>query len=75
MSIPHFKNSDPAFAKLVFDYDFAPVFYVKLQCQYLIHLIKKKTSNPEKGIVDLIESNDLTNIELAYLLTYQNKES
>ena len=43
--------------------------------QYLIYLIKKKTPKPSEKIMQLIETDDLTNIELAYLLTYPNEES
>lgn len=46
-----------------------------MQIRYLIHLIFSKTPEPEKGIMQLIETNDLKNIELAYLLTYSNEES
>ena len=46
-----------------------------VQRKYLIHLIFKKTPKPVTGIMQLIETNDLTNIETAYLLTYPNEES
>lgn len=49
--------------------------YDRAKKLWLCHLIFRKIPEPEKGIMQLIESNDLTNIELAYLLTYQNEES
>ena len=46
-----------------------------MQKIYLIYLILCKIPNPHKKIINFIESNDLKNIELAYLLTYPNEES
>ncbi len=73
MSIPHYKNNLDAK-----EIDFISIFYwteEEIQKCYLIDLIKNKTPEPEKGIMQLIETDELKNIELAYLLTYPNEES
>ena len=90
MDIPQFEDSDPPFAYVFHEensFSRGPIYICKnknenwlmfsenaVQCKYLIHLIFKKTPKPVTGIMQLIETKDLTNIELAYLLTYQNKE-
>ncbi len=47
----------------------------QMQKLYLIYLICLETSELSEEVIKLIKSNDLKNIELAYLLTYPNEES
>ena len=45
----------------------------QMQKLYLIHLICLETSDLSEEVIKLIKSNNLKNIQTAYLLTYPNK--
>ena len=47
----------------------------QMQKLYLIHLICLETPELSEEVIKLIKSNDLKNIQTAYLLTYPNEES